>query len=133
MRPGGDLRRGNSQAVSQAYQDVQQGTEGVSQVRANLEARKARRECAKSLWRFAAKILDDDKSSDTTPAFNSKTAERFFTNTYSSAPKSFQCRLQPQPTSLTMSLLQLKKCSGLSRTPEAHPPPVQLTKSPTEC
>ena len=29
--------------------------------RANLEARKAQSECDKSLWRFAANILDDDR------------------------------------------------------------------------
>ena len=58
--------------------------------RANLEARKARSECAKSLWRFAAKILDDDRPTNTTPAFSSQTAESFFKNVYSSAPKAFQ-------------------------------------------
>ena len=58
--------------------------------RVNLEARKARSECAKSLWRFAAKILDDEGSNNVTPAFNSQTAETFFTNTYSSNTKSFQ-------------------------------------------
>ena len=88
--------------------------------KANLEARKARRECAKSLWQFAAKILDDDGSSNTTPAFNSKTAESFFTNAYS-ARKSFQCPewlpVPPAPAyEFEMSLLQLNKCCGLSKT-----------------
>ena len=58
--------------------------------RANMEARKAQSECAMSLWRFAAKILDDDRPTNTTPAFSSQTAESFFKNVYSSAPKAFQ-------------------------------------------
>ena len=44
--------------------------------RAYLETRKARSECDKSLWRFAAKILDDDRLTNTTPPFSSHADSR---------------------------------------------------------
>lgn len=58
--------------------------------RANLEAKKARSECAKSFWKFAAKILDDKHSSTVDPGFTSQTAETFFKDIYSSNPRTFQ-------------------------------------------
>ena len=58
--------------------------------RVNLEAKKARSECAKSFWKFAAKILDDEHSNNVGPAFTSQTAETFFKDIYSSNPRTFQ-------------------------------------------
>ena len=60
-------------------------------VKASLEAKKVRHECAKSLWQFAAKILDDEGASNISPAFSSQEAEAFFYNTYSGSTTSFQC------------------------------------------
>ena len=55
----------------------------------NLEARKARRECAKSFWRFAAKVLDGEGDS-VAPSFSVEEAERYFREVYSSNRKEFQ-------------------------------------------
>ena len=70
--------------------------------RANLEAKKPRSECAKSFWKFAAKIRDNEHSSNVNPAFTSQTAETFFKDIYSSNPRTFQCpdwlREPPPPT-----------------------------------
>ena len=54
----------------------------------NLEARKARRECTRSIWKFAAKILDGENDS-VTPTFSPE-AESYFKRVYSSSPKEFQ-------------------------------------------
>ena len=57
--------------------------------RAKLEALKACRSCAKSFWRLAAQLLDEDKP-DVSPAFNINKAESFFRRLYSSEPKEFE-------------------------------------------
>ena len=54
-----------------------------------IEALKARKECAKSFWRFAAKILDGEDGNCTTPTFSAKAAETYFTEVYSCEPKNF--------------------------------------------
>ena len=103
--------------------------------KANLEARKARRECAKSLWWFAAKILDDDGSSNSTPAFNSNTAENFFTNAYSSVRKSFQypewLPVPPPPAyEFDNEPIATEQVVWIIKN---TPSPAQLTKSTIEC
>lgn len=55
----------------------------------NLEAGKARQECAKRFWKFAAKLLDGEEESPE-PAFSAEEAESFFTEVYSSARRVFQ-------------------------------------------
>lgn len=55
----------------------------------NLEAGKARQQCAKNFWRFAAQILDG-KDESPEPAFSAGVAEAFFKKVYSTAPELFQ-------------------------------------------
>ena len=57
-----------------------------------LEALKARRECSKAFWNYAAKVLDgeDEKVS---PAFDAQHAAEFFTRIYAAGPSHFS---QPQ-------------------------------------
>ena len=43
-----------------------------------IKAYAMRRECSKSFWRFASKILDQDSVSNVQPSFNAETAETFF-------------------------------------------------------
>ena len=54
--------------------------------RLNLEAGKARQECAKNFWRFAAKIVDG-KDESPAPAFSAREAESFFKHVYSTTPR----------------------------------------------
>ena len=56
--------------------------------RLNLEARKARQECAKCFWRFAATVLDGREESPE-PAFSADKAESYFREVYSSSPREF--------------------------------------------
>ena len=53
-----------------------------------LEAGKARQECARSFWRFAAKILDDRENSPE-PTFTAENAESYFREVYSSSPREY--------------------------------------------
>ncbi len=62
---------------------------GQVKTKAKIEALKARKECARNFWRFAAKILDDDESNDAKPTFSAETAESYFTKVYSCDPKTF--------------------------------------------
>ncbi len=72
--------------------------------RVNLEAGKARRECGKSFWHFAAKLLDDEGTDGVTPAFGPQTAETFFHNVYSSNTRTFECpEWLPEPPTPTES------------------------------
>ena len=57
--------------------------------RLNLEAGKARLECARNLWRYAAKILDGEEDL-IEPSFSVKDAEEFFKKVYSRPPSKFQ-------------------------------------------
>ena len=57
--------------------------------RLNLEAGKARLECARNLWRYAAKILDGEEDLNE-PSFSVKDAEEFFKKVYSRPPSKFQ-------------------------------------------
>ena len=57
-----------------------------------LEALKARRECSKAFWWYAAKVLDGERES-VVPAFGSHRAEEFFREVYSAGAK---CVSQPQ-------------------------------------
>ena len=47
-----------------------------------LEALKARRECSRAFWRYAAKVLDGERES-IVPQFDGRRAEEFFTEVYS--------------------------------------------------
>ena len=52
---------------------------------------KARKECAKNFWSFAARVLEEEEDkNDTQPTFERDVAEQFFSSTYSSVPKVFQ-------------------------------------------
>lgn len=55
----------------------------------NLEAGKARQDCAKNFWKFAVKILDE-KDESPAPAFSAEDVESFFKQVYSTKPKPFQ-------------------------------------------
>ena len=57
--------------------------------RLNLEAGKARRECVRCFWKFAAKILDG-RDELPEPDFSAEEAESFFREVYSSSPREFQ-------------------------------------------
>ena len=57
--------------------------------RLNLEAGKARQECAKNFLRFAAKIFDGEDETPE-PAFSAEDAESFFKEVYSTSPRPFQ-------------------------------------------
>ena len=60
------------------------------QAKVNLEAFKARRECARSFWRFASNLLDEEESSTMyIPILQQEKADTFFTNVYDSHPKQF--------------------------------------------
>ena len=56
--------------------------------RAKMEAMKARSACAKSFWRFAAEVVDDDEQK-VNPMFSAEEAETFFRGVYSSTPREF--------------------------------------------
>ena len=56
--------------------------------RAKIEALTARRHCAKSFWRFAAQLLDEDEAS-AKPTFTACKAEEFFRNVYSCETREF--------------------------------------------
>ena len=56
--------------------------------KANMEARKARSDCAKAFWRFASRLLDEDEV-NVSPAFSVDDAESFFKKVYSCNPKPF--------------------------------------------
>ena len=49
---------------------------------------RARRDCAKNFWKFAAQTLDVNNE-DIQPAFQKEAAEEFFTTSYSSEPRVF--------------------------------------------
>ena len=49
---------------------------------------RARRDCAKKFWKFAAQTLDHNKE-DIQPAFQKEVAEEFFATSYSSEPRVF--------------------------------------------
>ena len=59
-------------------------------LRLHSKTKKAWSECAKSFWKFAAKILDGKHSSTVDPGFTFQTAETFFKDIYSSNPRTFQ-------------------------------------------
>ena len=62
-------------------------------------AMKMKKECNASFWRFASKVLDNDSTSKVSPNFSLESAERFFSNTYSSTPSTFsQPSWLPTPT-----------------------------------
>lgn len=56
--------------------------------RAKMETLKARRLCAKSFWRFAAQILEEEES-NVNPDFTADKAETFFRGVYSCEPREF--------------------------------------------
>ena len=66
-----------------------------------LEAHKARKECAKNFWRFAAKILDDDDTY-VHPTFSVEAAQSYFQKIYSCEPQTFSrpdwLPIPPTPT-----------------------------------
>jgi len=80
-----DLRRAKRQAQDE---EAVRSKKASLQAKVNLEAFKARRECARSFWRFASNLLDKEESSKS-PSFNQETAETFFTKVYDSHPKQF--------------------------------------------
>ena len=53
-----------------------------------LEALKARRECSKIFWRYAAKVLDGE-SETIVPKFDANAAEEFFSQVYASIPQQY--------------------------------------------
>ena len=53
-----------------------------------LEALKARRECSRAFWRYAAKVLDGESES-VVPQFDGRRAEEFFTEVYSAGQQHF--------------------------------------------
>ena len=57
--------------------------------RVRMEALKARKECAKAFWRFAAKILDDEGENSATPTFSAEAAESHFRKIYSCEAKTY--------------------------------------------
>ena len=59
------------------------------QSKLKIEALKARRECAKDFWRFAAKILDGEYDKAASPTFTADDAESYFRSIYSSEPRTF--------------------------------------------
>ena len=62
-------------------------------------AMKMKKEYNASFWRFASKVLDNDSTSKVSPNFSLESAERFFSNTYSSTPSTFsQPSWIPTPT-----------------------------------
>ena len=72
--------------------------------KANMEARKARSDCAKVFWRFASRLLDEDEVS-ASPAFSVDDAESFFKEVYScnpNDPNGSQCHQSRTPPSTTM-------------------------------
>ena len=56
--------------------------------RMNLEARKARRDCAKHFWLFASRVLDG-KGDPVESSFSAEDAVSFFSEFYSSSPRQF--------------------------------------------
>ena len=103
----------------------------------NLEAFKARRECARSFWRFTSNLLDEEESS-TSPSFNQETAETFFTNVYDSHPKQFsQPSWLPEPpapiTPFDEGSITLKEIEKVIKHSIRNPPPLApLTRFPTQ-
>ena len=103
--------------------------------RLNLEAGKARQECARSYWKFAAKVLDGREETPE-PAFSAEEGESFFKKVYSSLPKAFQrpawlpvmnapkCAFNDDPISIS-------EICGLSNVPTAPLPPVPSIECPT--
>ena len=53
-----------------------------------LEALKARRECSRAFWRYAAKVLDGEDE-NIVPDFDAHQAEQFFTKMYAARPQHF--------------------------------------------
>lgn len=53
-----------------------------------FEALKARRECSKAFWCYAAKLLDDVGDS-VSPTFDASKAEEYFTRIYAAGPNQF--------------------------------------------
>ena len=60
----------------------------VLQSKSRLEAFKARRECSRNFWRYAAKVLDREGES-IAPEFDAQRAEEFFTQVYSADQQHF--------------------------------------------
>ena len=53
-----------------------------------MEALKARRECSRAFWRYAAKVLDGEDE-NIVPDFDVRQAEEFFTRVYAAEPQVF--------------------------------------------
>ena len=58
-----------------------------------LEAKEVRKQCHENFWCFTRELLDGDVVSDIPPAFSAQTAQKFFSEQFSSQPHEFS-----QPT-----------------------------------
>ena len=94
-----------------------------------------RHECAKSLWKFAAKTLDDEGASNISPAFSSQEAEVSSTTPTVAVPHLFSAQSgSPSQHFQVVGLMKIQlrhmKYRRYSGILGAHPPPALSTKYP---
>ena len=103
-----------------------------------------RKECYRNLHKFARKILDDDNYTSVQPSFSKPEAQSFFTDVYSTTPKSFTRPLwMPEPPLPTVPMVTsefteeevrhiiLKSKSASTPSPADQVPYVVLKKCPS--
>ena len=98
------------------------------------KTQKDRKNCSKNFWRFAAQVLDEDKSSDDVdPKFSADVAEGYFKDVYRSEDREYhQPDWLPSPPSppqqFTEELCPLTRFKMLSPRLAQSPPLLPLTK-----